>query len=140
MGVSFHDLSGLRQGDGVGEEHAARVAVVADAPRDEREAGDEGGGEGVGEQQGGVVLAWADLIGGLLGGHHAVWLEDMQFVEEGGAAEELVVAGAAEGADEDAGHGVADARMVGVAMTTSPTGGGRGEAEYGRSGDGIGGG
>lgn len=94
--------------EGVGEEEAPDVAVVADALGDAGDAGDEGGGEGVGEEERGVVLARADFGGDELGAEDAAGALDVELVDEWGLVEEGIDAGAGERADEAAREGLAD--------------------------------
>jgi len=93
--------------DAVSKEEPPGVAVVADATRDARDADDEGGGEGIGEQDGRVVAAGSDFCGDELGAHDSGGAGDVELIEVGEAGEDFVHAGADEAADECAGKAVA---------------------------------
>ena len=86
----------------VGQQEAATVAVVPDPAGDAGDAGHQGGREGIGEQQGGVVHPRADAGGNELGPKDATTAFDVDLVEQVETLEEFVAARAAEAADEAA--------------------------------------
>jgi hypothetical protein len=97
----------LRGGEPVGQQAAAPVAVVPDTGGDARDAAGEGGRERVGQQQRGAVAVRAEGLSGALGAHHALAAE-AELVDEVGPGQDLLSAGAGEGADQRAGQPIAE--------------------------------